>query len=311
LRNAVKIFAAIALGIALGATAYMGLRNSFGTGLESRIAAVEKASARIDQLQSKASKMPASWSSLSLDETSEAEKILDDFNNNRGYKVDVLRNPAAAEIQKEIIAIESELKLAQKEEKSADKSLSLTYGYIPYAKRARFDRAKADAALAIDRSKALAENLQELRYDIDIWGFLSITLKINGLYTAKFDTISAGLAAEDYSGASAAAKDVLTGINESVTWLTHGKQELTNVGGYGKDTDPILSYISRAKTTAESFDNAAAAGLRGSPDQAKTGAADANEKLEGLKKTASDQSLCADFKTWYIKNAERRLKIQP
>lgn len=314
MKIAIKFILIAALLAAIATAAYFTWSNYFGTALNNRIrvanaaaSTAREAAGRIDAAAKKAKTYSSVWAELSFDEASEVTRILEDANNNRGYKVDVLRDASAAKIQKDIISAETELKSAIADVKKSVKTIDGVKGYLPAARRADYQTAKDNSIRAAKKGEALVAELQELKYDVDVWGFFSISLRINGIYMASFNKVSSDLAAGDYASAGAGARDILNGINESVTWLSMGKQELTNISVYSKDSDKLLAFISRAKSTAEAFNNASTCGLRGDIEQAKTGMVLSEKDLAQLKKTQVEQSIGTDFKTWFLAQAERRL----
>lgn len=309
-----KILVSSAIIAAIAGSAYFVWSNYFGTAKDARVKvarteskSARAAAARIDRVAAASKNLPAVWAGLKFDEVTEANMIIDDSASNRGYKVEVLRDPSAIKIQKDIIAAEKELSSAITAARKSVRAIEGIGGYMPAAIKADAKKAGEDADRAVKKGEALAADLKELKYAVDIWGFLSISLKINGSLLGSFDKVAADLAAGDFATSGAGARDLIEGVNESVTWLTHGRQELTNIGVYSEDADAILAFISEAKTTAEAFNNAAAAGTRGDTVQTKSVGELAVSELSELKKKAEAQAVGTDFITWFLANAERRL----
>lgn len=314
MKSLIKIAVIAAAAVLLAGMAFFAWSNYFGTALDSRLQkadaavnAVKIAAKQIDALKTDTEKFPDAWSGLQFDEATETTRIIEDLGSNRGYKVEALRDPSAARVQKDILGAEAGLKKAIKEASTASKTLSSIEGFVPADKRKAYEKANITAKAAVKKGERVASNLRELRFDVDIWGFLSISLKINGLLMESFEKVSADLSAGDYTATAAGAQDALSGVNESVTWLTHGKQELTNITAYAKDTDGILSFISEAKGVAEAFNNAAAAGIRGDIAQANSEREIAKQKLLKLKESPLEPGYVADFRLWFMMQAQYRL----
>ncbi len=249
------------------------------------------------------------WQSLPFDDPAEAFRIIDDINNSRGYKVDNRRDAAAAAVHKDITDSEKSLKTAELSIKQAHKQLLNAYALrLPWNKAQETNVALRNNEASAKELKRWEAGLKELKSDNDVWGFFAMALRLDALTLDDLRAADTALNAGDYGTASDTARAVLDITNESVTWMTKGKQELANIGVYSRDADTLLEFVSQAKETAELYDQAANFGKRNQPDSLKQTSDTATAKMTTLSRYAQDNFIGQDYKTWFLANAARHLK---
>jgi hypothetical protein len=288
-----------------------------GPGLQGRtngaIAAIaqdKKVRAASSKALSTVSPLPDTWANLDFDEAKEISLVAADLAENRQYKVDNYRSPAAAKVAGDIAAAEKTLQKTDKDLLAARNQLAGYQNAHLKAKQIKdINAALRDNAAALREVKATRSGLKELKSDNYIWGHLAVVVKADGDIITALTRADAALKAGDYVALQDAARASRAALADSIDWLQVGELELTNVGIYSRDAAELKRFISKAMDTTQAYEQATlfmfgnradAGALQQATDRAVV-------LLSNLQKQADAQKLGQGYKAWFLAAAHREL----
>jgi hypothetical protein len=317
LNRLTKLLALIILVMVLLGGAAAGWYQFWGPGMQAREARAESAIKASEQLvagvqaaRAAAGRLPAAWAGLKFDEAAETGRIQADLAAERGYKVDVRRDPAAAAIAAGLTALDATLtRLSSDLKQNAADLAAARQGMLRAGTDDRIAKAEGAARQAAKLAAELTKNIAEVKHDNDVWGFYALCLQADADLLLQLDGSDAALTGGDFQTARTMALNTLELVNVSATWLTRGNQELTNIGVYSHDAENLLAFVSKAKDAANAFEAAGAAGLRGSTDSLTPMTEQAEKQLAALRQLAAASAIGHGYQAWFIANARRHLTI--
>jgi len=254
------------------------------------------------------SDLPKGWEGLSFDEQTEIKRIVDDLGNDRGYSVDARRDPAAAQVQKDITAAVKKLATSKKKLTEADKRVTAALRLrLPAADRTRTEKLKKDVENEKRLVAANISDLEQLRHDNDVWGFLALTLASNQLLLENLAQAERALAANDYALTGERAATASQSVDESATFLSMARQELSNISVQSEDAGILLSFISKGKDAASAYGQFQTLAVTSNENQITQARTLANERHAALTSFAEKSTIGQGYKAWFLGRANSRL----
>lgn len=253
---------------------------------------LDKAVRSADTAVSQGKEAVARWEGLGLSGADEMQRVRQDIEARRSYDAENRRDPGARSVAGDIDKViatatksENQLRAALKDSESSNK------------------KKRAEKSLA--RLIRLRTGMEQLKSDIDVFGFYALSLSAaNQLYHTLVDA-SGFVSIGRYEEGSQTLQTASSYENEVALWHDYGNQELTNLGKYSKDAESILEFMSRSRTVISMLGQIKNAGLQGDQAGVETGKIKLDRDLKDLDRIVKDYGIDGAFKTWFLKSAHR------
>jgi hypothetical protein len=295
-RNILMIFILFAASILLAALLWFGWLGprieKARSESEAAIKDAGKASRSTENTITESKHMVIIWETLRLDANTEMERVRQDADAHRAYNVNDRRDPEAQSIAADIDKIVVTSKRNESALRAALKILENGN-----------DRKRVERDLK--RIIRLRNGMEELKSDIDVFGFNALSLAAVGRLKTAFKNTNDLILAARFEEASQSMQTVTLYENEVALWHDYGNQEITNIGKYGKDSETILKFMSQSRTISSMFGEVTNAGIQGDQSAIETGKIKLDRDLKDLDRIVKDYGFDGTFKTWFVKNAHR------
>ncbi|MCL4540289.1 MAG: hypothetical protein M1378_11960 [Bacteroidetes bacterium] len=295
-RNILMIFGFFAAFIILTGLAWFGWLGprieSSRNESEAAIKDAGKASRSAENTITESKHMVFLWETLQLDANAEMERVRQDADAHRVYNVNNRRDPEARAIAADIDKIVE----TSKRNESALRSV---------LKRLENGNDKKRVERDLKKIIKLKHGMEELQNDIDVFGFYALSLAAADQLKNAFKNTNDLILAARFEEASQSMQTVSFNENEVALWRDYGNQEITNIGGYGKDSETILKFMSGSRNVSSMLGEVINAGIQGDQPVMETGKTRLNRELADLDRIGKDYGFDGTFKTWFLKNAHR------